>query len=124
MIVRRLHERDGLDDLVLLSKAFFREYEGCHRRFFELDHLNDKDIRAYFASFVGNDDRAAFVATKDRQIVGYITVYVQSQPSYWKVKRVGHVSGLMVEEEHRRSGIATRLLAEADAETRDAYFYM
>jgi ribosomal protein S18 acetylase RimI-like enzyme len=113
MLIRRLHEGDNFTDLVLLSKAFFLEYAGCHRAFFELDCLNDKDIEAYFSSFVGDDDRVAFVAIEENRIVGYITVYVQRQPSYWKVKRVGHISGLMVGQEHRRSGVATQLLTEA-----------
>ena len=113
MITRRLNENDDITDLVLLSKAFFSEYASCHRAFFELDYLNDGDIKAYFSSFVGDDDNVAFVAIGENRIIGYITVYIQRQPSFWKVKHVGHISGLMVRQEHRRSGIATQLLAEA-----------
>ena len=113
MIIRRLKRNDDITDLVLLSKAFFPEYASCHRAFFELDYLNDEDIKTYFSSFVGDDDHVAFVAIEENRIIGYITVYIQRQPSYWKVKHVGHISGLMVGQEHRRSGIATQLLAEA-----------
>ena len=113
MIIRRLKRNDDITDLVLLSKAFFPEYASCRRAFFELDYLNDEDIKTYFSSFVGDDDHVAFVAIEENRIIGYITVYIQRQPSYWKVKHVGHISGLMVGQEHRRSGIATQLLAEA-----------
>ena len=46
MIIRRLNENDDINDLVLLSKAFFPEYASCHRAFFELDYLNDEDIKS------------------------------------------------------------------------------
>jgi ribosomal protein S18 acetylase RimI-like enzyme len=113
MIFSRLHERDNLDDLVLLSEAFFLEYAGYHEAFFEPDCLNAGDIRAYFSSFMGDDDHAAFVAIDEGSMVGYLTVLIKRQSPIWKVKRVGHISGLMVGKQHRRSGIATRLLAEA-----------
>jgi GNAT superfamily N-acetyltransferase len=48
----------------------------------------------------------------DGAIVGYASVAVQLQPLY-KVKRVGAISGMMVAHDHRRRGIATRLLAGA-----------
>jgi ribosomal protein S18 acetylase RimI-like enzyme len=49
----------------------------------------------------------------DDEIVGYASVAVRDQLRFYKVKRVGAISGLMVAKEHRRQGIATRLLAEA-----------
>jgi len=33
----------------------------------------------------------------------------------WKVRRVGHISGLMVDPEHRRERIGSHLLEEAKA---------
>jgi ribosomal protein S18 acetylase RimI-like enzyme len=113
MVIRRLHKKDSFDDLVSLSRAFFSEYEAYHEAFFELDCLRKEDVCGYFSLFVGDDDRAAFVAVEGHRIVGYITLYIKMQPSYWQVKRIGHISGLMVEQEYRRTGIAGQLLAEA-----------
>jgi ribosomal protein S18 acetylase RimI-like enzyme len=104
---------DAFDDLFALSRAFFAEYASHHKEFFELDSLSKQDVRAYFQSFIGDDERAAFVAVEGSRTIGYITVYIQEQASHWKVKRVGHISGLMVDQEYRRLGIATELLAEA-----------
>lgn len=111
--VRRLHGEQDFDELCGLSRVFFAEYEAHHGEFFKLDRLADGDVRAYFASFLDRDDRAAFVAVQDGRIAAYITLYVQEQPSYWRVRRVGHISGLMVEPESRRLGIASQLLVEA-----------
>lgn len=115
VVVRRLEQGEDLGELVALSRAFFVEYEAHHEAFFRLDELRDEEIVAYFSSFVGQEERAAFVALREGAVVGYVTVYVQAQPAYWRVKRVGHISGLMVAPGSRRRGIGRRLLAEARA---------
>ena len=111
--VRRLQKGEGAQDLVALSRAFFAEYEAHHEVFFRIDSLSDEGILAYFSSFLEREDRAAFVALWQGRIVGYITALVEVQPPYWQIKRVGHISGLMVQEEARRLGIGGRLLDAA-----------
>jgi ribosomal protein S18 acetylase RimI-like enzyme len=117
--IRKLQAGGDLGDLVALSKAFFREYEGHHEELFRLEALSDEEIVAYFSRFLDKDDHAAFIALRDGRVAGYITVCIQAQPGFWKVKRIGHISGLMVRKENRREGIGTRLLAEARAYFRD-----
>jgi GNAT superfamily N-acetyltransferase len=58
---------------------------------------------------------ATIIALTDDVIVGYASLAVREQPRFYKVKRIGVVSGLMVAKEHRRKGIATRLFAQARA---------
>jgi ribosomal protein S18 acetylase RimI-like enzyme len=111
--IRRLQASDDIGALVALSRAFFAEYEAHHQEFFRIDTLNDEDVDGYFSTFVDQDDRAAFIAVRDGEIVGYISVYVQEQSPYWSVKRVGHISGLMVRQDARREGIGTRLVERA-----------
>ena len=110
---RSLNKDDNFDDLISLSREFFREYEAYHKDFFKIDNLKDENIVGYFTSFRDNEFREAFIAVDDERIVGYITVYVKDQADYWQVKRVGDISGLMVQKEYRRRGIATRLWAKA-----------
>ena len=112
-IIRRLQPDTNFDDLIALSKAFFEEYEAHHEDFFKIDVLQDADIVRYFSKTLDTDNAATFVAIQDGRIVGYITVFIKEQPGYWKVKRVGDISGLMVYKDYRRRGIASQLLAEA-----------
>ncbi|HVO70426.1 MAG TPA: GNAT family N-acetyltransferase [Aggregatilineaceae bacterium] len=114
-IIRRLRSEDALHDLIELSSQFFEEYAVHHTEFFEIDQLHEGDIVGYFSRFLDGDDSAAFIAVADGNIVGYITVYIQPQPGYWKIKKVGHITGLMVQKEYRRSGIGSQLLSEATA---------
>jgi ribosomal protein S18 acetylase RimI-like enzyme len=111
--IRRLQLEVDFEDLFLLSQAFFKEYQSHHLDFFQSEQLEERNVRAYFTSFLGSEDRAAFIALVDDQIVGYITVYVQTQAPNWKVKRIGQISGLMVAQGYRRQGIASQLLARA-----------
>ena len=113
MEIRELKKEDDLKALVQLSRDFFYEYETNHPYFFKIDKIEEADIIGYFARFIGNDDRKAFVAIEDGLLIGYISVLIQEQAGYWMVKKVGHISGLMVHQEHRRKGIGKKLLQSA-----------
>ena len=111
--IRLLTLEDDCKDLVILSRAFFHEYESHHEDFFKLDRLEESDITSYFSSFCRTDSRKAYIAVDGNRMVGYITVYVKDQTSYWQVKQVGEISGLMLQEEYRHQGLARRLLQES-----------
>lgn len=113
--IRPLRKIDKLDDLISLSREFFAEYESHHEHFFRIDRLEDSDIFNYFSRWLDNEEGKTFVALAEDRIVGYITVYVRPQPSFWQIKQVGDISGLMVHKEYRRQGIANQLLARARA---------
>ena len=113
--IRPLRPQDSLNDLITLSRAFFAEYEQHDPDFFGIDELQDKDIISYFSRWLDDENGETFIAVSNDRIVGNITIYVQDQPAYWQVKRIGHISGLMVDAAYRRQGIAKRLLAEAQA---------
>lgn len=111
--IRPLHSHDSFDDLIALSRAFFAEYAQHDPDFLAIDELHDSDVSRYFARWLEDAAGETFVAIINGRIVGYITVYVQDQPVYWQVKRIGHISGLMVDAAYRRQGIAAQLLAAA-----------
>jgi len=114
--IRTLLPDDNFQDLIALSQAFFEEYATHHRDFFAIEQeVKAEEITGYFRSFVEKDNHAVFVALLDGRIVGYITLYVQMQPTYWKVKKVGHISGLMVHKDIRHEGIGGRLMDQARA---------
>jgi ribosomal protein S18 acetylase RimI-like enzyme len=111
--IRELNKEDDFNDLIELSQEFFQEYESHHKDFFKIDQLKDDDIISYFSSFCGVESRKSFIAVEGKRIVAYITVYVIEQAVYWKIKKVGEISGLMVQKDYRHTGIAKRLLASA-----------
>ena len=113
--IRSLRKDDNLNDLISLSREFFEEYESHHENFFKIDRLSDSDIVNYFSQWIDDEDGETFIALTGGRIVGYITVYVRTQPIYWKIKKVGDISGLMVQKAYRRRGIARQLLAKARA---------
>lgn len=112
-IIRQLTHEDDLADLITLSREFFDEYETHHTEFFEINGLEDAHITDFFMKSIDSDDAATFVAIAGQRAVGYITVQVRAQAGFYKVNEVGAISGLMIHREFRRSGIGTRLLAQA-----------
>jgi ribosomal protein S18 acetylase RimI-like enzyme len=113
--IQELRPEDDLHDLIELSREFFEEYEDHHREFFKIDRLCDDDIVDHFSRSLNSADGATFIAILHGRTIGYITVSVRAQPSFYKIKKVGTISGLMVHKDHRRKGIANRLLAESIA---------
>jgi len=111
--IRELLPEDDLAAVLALCKDFFAEYEGHHKEFFDTDNLSDADISGRFLQSMESDSSATIIALVDDVIVGYASVAVREQPRFYKIKKVGAISALMVAREHRRQGIATRLLAEA-----------
>ncbi len=113
--IRALRREDDFHDLLVLSRDFFEEYEAYHEDFFEIEQLDDSSIVSYFSRWLDDENGRTFIALAEDRIVGYITVYVREQAPFWKVKKVGDISGLMVHKDYRRKGIARRLLARARA---------
>jgi ribosomal protein S18 acetylase RimI-like enzyme len=111
--IRQLRKNDRLDDLITLSREFFEEYENHHEDFFKIDTLSERDIIDYFSNWINNENGRVFIALSEGKVVGYITVYIKQQSRFWKVKKVGDISGLMVHKAYRRKGIATQLLSKA-----------
>jgi ribosomal protein S18 acetylase RimI-like enzyme len=111
--IRELNNDDDFSDLIILSREFFQEYKSHHKEFFKIGQLKDDDIISYFSSFCGGDSRKAFIAVEGKRTVAYVTVYVKEQAGYWQIKKVGEISGLMVQKDYRHTGIAKRLLASA-----------
>ncbi len=111
--IRALKNDDNLNDLIPLSKEFFLEYEANHSYFFKTDRINKTNIVSYFSNFIDNENRKAFIAIDNNMIIGYISVLIQNQSSYWAVKKIGHISGFMVNKNYRRKGIGIKLLDNA-----------
>lgn len=113
--IRQLRPEDDLKAVVSLCRDFFAEYEARHREFFDTYNLTDADISGRFLESMTSNSSATFIALIDDSIVGYALVAIREQPRFYKIKKIGAVSGLMVAKEHRRKGVASRLLTEAKA---------
>jgi GNAT superfamily N-acetyltransferase len=114
-VTRTLNKNDKFDDLLQLTREFFMEYRAHHPYFFEIDRLSGGDIEDYFLSFCEHETRKAFIAVEEVRIIGYLTAYIKEQASFWQIKQVGEISGLMVKQNYRHQGIAARLLHDAEA---------
>ena len=111
--IRELTAEDDLAAVLALCKAFFVEYEAYHDGFFDTDDLRDEHLSARFLNSITFENSSTIVAFDEGVIVGYASITWRDRPDFYKVKRVGEISGLMVEPAFRRQGIATRLLTEA-----------
>jgi ribosomal protein S18 acetylase RimI-like enzyme len=109
----KLTNSDDFTALHSVSREFFNEYVAYHQDFFKIDLLSDDDIAAYFCPFCDDNTRQAFIAVEGERKVGYITCYGKDQASYWSIKKVGEISGSMIDPAFRNRGIGQSLLASA-----------
>ena len=65
-----------------------------------------------FTATLADPDAAVLVAEVDRRVVGYLLAFVH--PTFFADAPVGWIEELMVDPDHRRSGIGARLVAEAE----------
>lgn len=63
-------------------------------------------------------DALGLVAVSGEEIVGFLAGGVWSAPAIYEVRAMGYVSDLFVEDRFRRHGVATKLLAAAEAHFR------
>ncbi len=108
--IRYLTKKDELDDLIHLSKEFFKEYDQHHPDFFKISKIDDNDVKSYFKKTLGRVAEKTVVALDGDKIVAYITFSIKERLPLYQLKRVGHISGLMVDKKYRRLGIAKKLL--------------
>ena len=109
-LIKELDGNCNFTDLLNLSKDFFYEYENNDKEFFKIDSINEMDIKNYFQRFISNENNMAYVVMYEEKIIGYITLVINNQPDFWKIKKVGSISGLMVDKNFRKNGIGTKLV--------------
>jgi ribosomal protein S18 acetylase RimI-like enzyme len=113
VIIIRLDESLNFSELYDLSLEFFMEYERYNDSFFEIEKLDKESISEYFGRYINSNERFGYIASINGSIIGYITFYIKEQPSFYKIKMIGDISGLMVSEKYRRKGIAKKLMDKA-----------
>ena len=112
MTIRELQPDDDLKAVLALCRDFFLEYESHHEEFFKIENLSDTDISGKFLESMESDNSATIIALVNNKIVGYASIATREQPRFYKIKKVGTVSALMVAKEYRHRGIATRIMTE------------
>ncbi|MCK4669976.1 MAG: GNAT family N-acetyltransferase [Nanoarchaeota archaeon] len=114
MKIRKLKKEDSLKDLIELSYIMIKDYETHHKEFFDLKKKFDKkSLKQHFHKSLENKDMQTFVAEEKEKIIGFITVELRERIPFYKIKKLGFISSLIVYPEHRRKGIADKLLKEA-----------
>ena len=101
-LIKEFDEKDNFSEVFELSKDFFYEYAKNNEDFFGIDCLTEVDIKKYFDQFIGKDNNKAYIAKYENVIIGHITLKINNQQNYWKVKKVGVISGLMVSKKYKK----------------------
>ncbi|MFB6071840.1 MAG: N-acetyltransferase family protein [Halobacterium sp.] len=91
----------------------FRETAAVDPEFSELDEDGVAD--AGVDRWLGDDDRAIFLAEVDGDLAGYIAGVRNDSPDIYERGAYTHVDGLYVKEDYRRRGVATALFDRIEA---------
>ena len=120
MTVVRKAERRDLDSLGRLGAMLMRlHYAFDPRRFLAAEEGAERGYAWFLGSMLDSEDAVIFVAEQDGAVTGY--VFAALEPMSWKELRgpAGYIHDLLVVEEARRTGTATRLMNAAVAWLRE-----
>jgi hypothetical protein len=67
LLIKELETSDSFPELLELSKDFF-----------EIDSIDEVDIRNYFQKFIGNENVKAYIVIIEEEITGYITLVIKN----------------------------------------------
>jgi ribosomal protein S18 acetylase RimI-like enzyme len=122
-----LKSEHDLSDLVELSKSFFKEYEQYDKGYFKLGRLKEEQIREFFLGSINSENCRTAICVEDDRMLGYVTFSVKNREPFYEIRRVGYISGVMVDEKHRNKGVGKLLLNEAKKwfkKKKLRYFYL
>lgn len=114
IIIEELCDDYSLNDIYILSNDFFYEYEKYNPVIFKVGKITESTIKSYFDGFIKKNDRKGYCAyTQDKKIIGYITCYIKDQSYVFDIKKIGEISGFMVDKKFRKNGIGKDLFNQA-----------
>ena len=118
-VVRKAERRD-LDSLGRLGAMLMRlHYAFDPRRFLAAGEGAERGYASFLGSMLDSEDAAIFVSEEDGAVTGY--VFAALEPLSWKELRgpAGYIHDLLVVEEARKAGVATKLMDAAVAWLRE-----
>ncbi len=86
-------------------------HEFCTRLEYNLDWTYSEAGLKYFQKRVTSDSAIVLVAEVEGNVVGYILAFINSY-TFRKVNPIAEVENMFIDEEYRRSGIGSKLMAE------------
>lgn len=94
-------------------------YAFDRQRFLPPREGTESGYASFLGHLLGTDDNRVVVAERDGRVVGY--VWAALEPLSWKELRgpAGYIHDIAVEEEARRTGVATMLMSAAVAWLRE-----
>ncbi|MBP5533897.1 MAG: GNAT family N-acetyltransferase [Alphaproteobacteria bacterium] len=106
----------AIDDVAAISKIFHQvsiiHYQNVEREFV-LPKIEDE--QKYIAETIDNKDAVLFVAEENKNILGYLILYIQKYPDcFFMDTRKGFIGSVGVDENYRGKGIGTKLLKAAE----------
>ncbi|MFW9978523.1 MAG: GNAT family N-acetyltransferase [Candidatus Thorarchaeota archaeon] len=98
-----------MDEIVNLWKEIQRYHEELDPRYSMVDDAAFL-ARSYYSERMDMADNIFFVATLEKQLIGFVFAYLQKKPPVYRDLDMGFIDTLMVTTRYRRSGIGSHLV--------------
>ena len=110
MIIRKAKLKDVEAISVFVVKLF--KAHAAWDRFFTPSKDVDKVYREFIKRCIYSKNRYLLVAEENDKVVGFVLGELAGRPPTSKVRKIGFISDVYVEESFRRRGIGKQLLSE------------
>ena len=118
-LVIREGEQEDLDAVAALWEELTRLHHALDNRFWIRAERGRQAYRDWVAEGLDEDSRMLIVAEAAGRVVGFIHGMLKDAPAPLAPRLTGHVTDLIVVEDHRGRGVGTRLVEAASRRFRE-----
>ena len=106
--------------MVSMREAAIDDFEGLVSLFQQLQpkvNIDKERVRSFYEEMISSDKHFGWIAIENGKIVGYIDVVLRTY--HFSFEFVARIETTIVDEKHRRSGIATELVKKCEDKARE-----
>lgn len=110
---RKYSERD-LDFISEKQNSLSRHHFQFDKEYYEPSNNSIEEFKNYIDKRITDEDFNIIVAESNGKIVGYVMGWIDVRPPIYKIRNVGYLSNIFVDDGERNSGIGKKLYIELE----------
>lgn len=110
---RKYFEND-LDFISEKQSLLSQHHLQFDKRYYEQSNNSNEEFKSYIKKRINDDNFNIIVAESDGNIIGYVMGWIANRPPIYKIRNVGYLSNIFVDDSKRNSGIGKNLFNEIE----------
>ena len=109
IIIRRAKLSDA-EQVAKLYLQFWEAHKGTNPLYHPYWPINYKNCLKDAKDIVKHKEYELYLAVGGDQVIGFVLITIKKLGKFFKVKKYGHIEEAAVDKNHRRMGVATKMI--------------